>query len=101
MDRRAFLAGLTATAAGLLIPERKVWALDRTMIAPHSTVAHVLAETSPDLGYVTGGVQSGDRLVLEVMYGDNLWSPYRPGDEVRYVIYHAPSGRILAQHMVD
>lgn len=33
MNRRAFLAGLTATAAGLLVPERKVWALDRTMIA--------------------------------------------------------------------
>lgn len=32
MNRRAFLAGLTATAAGLLVPERKVWALDQTMI---------------------------------------------------------------------
>lgn len=35
MDRRTFLKGLTAvTAAGLLIPERKVWALDRTMVQP-------------------------------------------------------------------
>ena len=32
MDRRAFLAGLTATAAGLLVPERRIWALDRTML---------------------------------------------------------------------
>ena len=34
MNRRDFIAGLTATAAGLLIPDRKVWALDRTMIVP-------------------------------------------------------------------
>ena len=34
MNRRAFIAGLTATAAGLLIPDKRVWALDRTMIAP-------------------------------------------------------------------
>lgn len=32
MNRRQFLAGLTATTAGLLVPERKVWALDGTMI---------------------------------------------------------------------
>lgn len=36
MNRRAFLAGLSATAAGLLIPEKKIWALDRTMISPGS-----------------------------------------------------------------
>ena len=32
MNRRAFIAGLTATAAGLLIPSKRVWALDRTML---------------------------------------------------------------------
>ena len=36
MNRRRFLAGLTLTAAGLLIPERKIWALDRTMIPVRS-----------------------------------------------------------------
>ena len=34
MNRRDFIAGLTATAAGLLIPDRRIWALDRTMIVP-------------------------------------------------------------------
>jgi hypothetical protein len=41
MDRRAFLKGLVATAAGVLVPgqvlaepERRVWALDRTMVQP-------------------------------------------------------------------
>jgi hypothetical protein len=31
-----FMAGLVATAAGLLVPDpvRRVWALDRTMLAP-------------------------------------------------------------------
>lgn len=51
MDRRAFLAGLTASAAGLLIPERKIWALDQTMLPfdtryPHS-VAFPLQKIPP------------------------------------------------------
>lgn len=40
MDRRTFLKGLVATAAGVLVPgsvaaepDRRVWALDRTMVA--------------------------------------------------------------------
>lgn len=38
MNRRDFLKGLTATtAAGLLIPERKIWALDGTMV-PAQTI---------------------------------------------------------------
>ncbi len=43
MNRRAFLKGLTATAAGLLIPgqvlaepERRIWALDSTMVQPYA-----------------------------------------------------------------
>lgn len=32
MNRRGFIAGLTATAVGILVPERKIWALDRTMV---------------------------------------------------------------------
>jgi hypothetical protein len=39
MDRRTFLKGLVATAAGVLVPghvaadpERRIWALDRTMV---------------------------------------------------------------------
>jgi hypothetical protein len=41
MDRRSFLKGLVATAAGVLVPgavlaepERRVWALDQTMVQP-------------------------------------------------------------------
>ncbi len=34
MNRRAFLGGMVATAAGILIPDRKVWALDKTMVRP-------------------------------------------------------------------
>jgi hypothetical protein len=41
MDRRTFLKGLVATAAGVLVPghvaaepERRVWALDGTMVSP-------------------------------------------------------------------
>jgi hypothetical protein len=34
LDRRTFLQGLIAGTAGLLLPDRRVWALDRTMIAP-------------------------------------------------------------------
>lgn len=36
MNRRQFLGGMIAGAAGLLLPdpERRVWALDRTMIRP-------------------------------------------------------------------
>lgn len=44
MNRRGFLTGLAATAAGLLIPpdvaaepERRVWALDSTMLATPKT----------------------------------------------------------------
>ena len=36
MDRRAFLRGMVATAAGILVPggyEQRVWALDRTMLS--------------------------------------------------------------------
>jgi hypothetical protein len=41
VDRRTFLRGLVATAAGVLIPasvaaepERRIWALDSTMVTP-------------------------------------------------------------------
>jgi hypothetical protein len=41
MNRRTFFKGLAATAAGILVPgavlaepERRVWALDSTMVAP-------------------------------------------------------------------
>jgi hypothetical protein len=34
MNRRAFLAGLTAAASGLLLPERHFWFLDQTMVEP-------------------------------------------------------------------
>ena len=41
MNRRDFLKGLVATAAGVLVPasvaaepERRIWALDRTMVEP-------------------------------------------------------------------
>jgi hypothetical protein len=51
MDRRTFLKGLVATAAGVLVPghvaaepERRVWALDQTMVAP---VRHVHFEEHP------------------------------------------------------
>ncbi len=41
LNRRMFLAGLTATAAGLLVPERRVWALDQTMVAaPRATYTY-------------------------------------------------------------
>jgi hypothetical protein len=50
MNRRSFLAGLTATAAGLMVPERKVWALDQTMI-------------DSDLRF--GRFAAGDRIALD------------------------------------
>jgi hypothetical protein len=56
MNRRAFLAGLTATAAGLLIPERKVWALDRTMIPAKSDWEQRVRDA--DLGLNFYGVPS-------------------------------------------
>lgn len=34
IDRRMFLKGLVAGAAGILVPERKIWALDQSMLAP-------------------------------------------------------------------
>jgi hypothetical protein len=34
MNRRAFLAGLTMAASGLLLPERRFWFLDQTMVEP-------------------------------------------------------------------
>jgi hypothetical protein len=34
MNRRAFLAGLTLAASGLLLPERRFWFLDQTMVEP-------------------------------------------------------------------
>ena len=49
MDRRSFLRGLVGTAAGVLVapevlaePERRVWALDNTMVRPvHDMSAHI------------------------------------------------------------
>lgn len=42
MNRRQFLGGLIAGAAGLVLPdpERRVWALDRTMIPRSSFILH-------------------------------------------------------------
>lgn len=48
LSRRTFLKGLVATAAGILVPaevlaepERRVWALDSTMVTPvHDWDAH-------------------------------------------------------------
>jgi hypothetical protein len=51
MNRRAFLAGLTAAAAGLLIPERKVWALDRTMIPATPDWLAAVRETDTPLSF--------------------------------------------------
>lgn len=54
IDRRTFLKGLVATAAGVLVPgavlaepERRVWALDRTMVAAERTVVHVQWDADP------------------------------------------------------
>jgi hypothetical protein len=56
MDRRTFLKGLVATAAGVLVPgavlaepERRVWALDQTMAQPKGSLYAAI-----DPGYLDG-----------------------------------------------
>jgi len=70
MNRRTFLRGLTvATAAGILVPERKIWALDRTMMFdtryPEAIVHFDEAAYIPsDLRFTMSFLRDGDETVL-------------------------------------
>jgi len=57
MNRRSFLRGLMATtAAGLLVPERKAWALDQTMMQlPSERVTGVIFDEAAFLKNIEWG----------------------------------------------
>lgn len=80
MNRRSFLAGLTAT--GLLVPERKVWALDRTMVTPrletgvYQSDVGVIAVDDRGYYYPVEGVYRIHRDILR-MGVENAWGDYR------------------------
>lgn len=80
MNRRDFIAGLTATAAGLLIPERRIWALDQTMIVP---------QVDGFGGPWSDVVAFGSMDNLGTSYANIIWYRYRDG---RYVEYQALPG---------
>jgi hypothetical protein len=87
MDRRSFLKGLVATAAGVLVPsevlaepDRRVWALDRTMVAGN----HL------DTGWFDTGLRHGMWLV-EVRTGEERFIPIE-GDGAGGGILYIPAG---------
>jgi hypothetical protein len=92
MDRRTFLKGLVATAAGVLVPgavlaepERRVWALDSTMARPQL--------------YLHRGQQAE---VLRLMQEYDLGMVLRVDEEIMWVgpntVHLAQAGTIEAFH---
>jgi hypothetical protein len=68
MNRRSFLRGaLAATAAGILVPEKRIWALDQTMLTPPS----VLLPRNLEDALLHG---SGDR-VCNMIMDEGLFFP--------------------------
>jgi hypothetical protein len=71
ISRRTLLKGMVAGAAGLLIPERKIWALDQTMVhlgnpAPGNhevsgDFAHYLSQAKKEMKHIAE---------REIVYGD-------------------------------
>jgi len=93
MNRRDFIAGMTATTAALLIPDRRIWALDRTMLAPTA------GPTLVGIDQYDGTMPIDSTWFSVVAFGsiDNgnaVWFRYRDG---RYVEYHALPGGGLAR----
>lgn len=82
LDRRTFLKGLVATAAGVLVPghvaaepERRIWALDRTMVASPTYTFQTIGDWLPipkgsimkcDLTYEEGMRSFSNLFVAEV-----------------------------------
>lgn len=83
ISRRSLLKGLAATAAGVLIPdgydpERRVWALDRSMIDPRKELLRAKRDMEQAVLY-------GDYEAFSVVrYQGNIWW-VGPGGHARVV----------------
>jgi hypothetical protein len=92
MDRRSFLKGLVATAAGVLVPgqvlaepERRVWALDRTMVTPPA------GEWVPYRGELTRTYLETDSFIATPPASWDL------SDELVRVVGIQPSGYVVVE----
>lgn len=66
IDRRLFLRGLVLGVSGLLVPDpvRRVWALDRTMLAPRKAI---------NIGFLEGKHVIGDYVGTGWCDADASW----------------------------
>lgn len=120
MDRRSFLRGLVGTAAGVLVapevladPERRVWALDNTMVRPvHDTSAHMrllpewidklARHDTPPLDMIT---DDNYNYYQRFHWGFNYGDVIRVNDELMWVgrdqIHRAQAGTSRGNHGPD
>lgn len=64
MNRRDFLKGLTvSTVAGLLIPERRFWSLDRTMVTPPALLSGYMSP-GYTIHFPPGDFLIGDGIII-------------------------------------
>jgi hypothetical protein len=98
MNRRTFLSGLVATAAGVLIPgvvaaepERRIWVLDQTML-PHGRGARatmqIIDEASYDTGWFNSSMPGFEKIPVSVTIGDQEYMFDKVGGMYRAEIGH-------------
>jgi hypothetical protein len=85
LSRRQFLAGLTATAAGVLIPERKVWALDRTMLFD-TRYPDAIVHPETDYNFFQAFYVRD-----EVLFGNAPWGQYKTNDGENWIRILGPA----------